>query len=172
MRKTNRLNVRVLSVKQPWAGLAMAGVKRFEVRPWRPSTERGLLLLHASSGTATGLRGDENEPLYWTALEEAEMQDRKAWPRSAILGVIEIRRVWHSGRRPKLTKLDRVMCGSTEGQALWEIGRRWNFATPVPCGGQLHFWPIPQERGRAVSSQLARFDLPNIVWLQKYVKDV
>ena len=75
--------MRALSVKQPWAGLTMAGIKRFEVRPWRPTGERGLLLLHASSGTASRLRDDEKEPLYWTALEQAAMPDKKLWPRSA-----------------------------------------------------------------------------------------
>ncbi|QEL13621.1 ASCH domain-containing protein [Limnoglobus roseus] len=36
-----------LSVRQPWAGLIIAGVKRIEVRSWL-TTHRGPLLIHAA----------------------------------------------------------------------------------------------------------------------------
>jgi hypothetical protein len=42
--------VKVLTVRQPWAGLLVAGIKDVENRGWRTSY-RGPLLIHAGTGT-------------------------------------------------------------------------------------------------------------------------
>jgi predicted transcriptional regulator len=44
-------NYQVVSVKQPWASLLLAGVKKYEVRGWAPPY-LGYIVLHASSGKA------------------------------------------------------------------------------------------------------------------------
>ena len=44
-------NYQVVSVKQPWASLLLAGVKKYEVRSWAPPY-LGYIVLHASSGKA------------------------------------------------------------------------------------------------------------------------
>lgn len=45
--------MKVLSLKQPWATLVVAGAKKFEVRSWQ-TTYRGPLLIHASAGKPSG----------------------------------------------------------------------------------------------------------------------
>ncbi|VTS02336.1 ASCH domain-containing protein [Tuwongella immobilis] len=41
-----------LSVRQPWAGLILAGVKSIEIRSW-PTTKSGRIFIHASSIAVT-----------------------------------------------------------------------------------------------------------------------
>src|SRR5438552_3865539 len=105
----------VFSVKQPWAGLLISGVKRFEVRSWYPK-EPGWLLVHASSGKAPGLRELSEVPEFTKALKVAEMTDPKLWPTSAVIGAVRIAKVWlPDAPRPKLSKRDQVLCGNIAG---------------------------------------------------------
>ncbi len=159
--------MRVLSVKQPWAGLLMAGEKRFEVRTWRPVEDRGLVLLHASSGTASTSDVDD-EPLYQQALRRAGMPDRRAWVRSSILGVAEFRRIIVPPPMPtRFTKKDAVLCGSTEDVALWEAGDLFPFAAPIPCHGKLNLWEPDTRMRRRVAAHLKSIRLPDLPWFQR-----
>jgi hypothetical protein len=152
----DRGRVRAFSVKQPWAGLLLSGQKRYEVRRWWPTEVPGLALVHASSGSAPWLSWCEGNPDYEKALARASMAEKRTWTRSAIIGVIEIRCVWRPGRHPRLSQRDRVLCGRTTGQALWEIGRRWRFRLPISCDGRLHFWDVPAAKRKRVSNELRR----------------
>ncbi len=162
--------MRVISVKQPWAGLLMAGEKRFEVRGWRPVDDRGLVLVHASSGTAP-LSGVEDEPLFHEALRRAGMQDKRAWARGNILGVVEIRRVQTPPPRPSpFKKKDELLSGDIDGQALWEVGKRWQFAAPIPCHGKLNLWKPDPALRRNIAGQLRRCSLSSLPWLERYTR--
>ena len=162
--------VRVFSVKQPWAGLLLSGQKRYEVRPWWPVEVPRLALVHASAGTAPWLSSSEGDPDYERALVDAGMADKRKWTRSALVGVVEIRRVWRAGHHPRLSRRDRVLCGRTAGQALWEIGRRWRFHRPIPCHGRLHFWPVPAAKVASVGKELSQLRLVNRPWVQRYCR--
>ena len=86
------MTLRAFSVKQSWASLLIAGVKRYEVRTWSPK-EPGLLLVHASSGKAQGIRELRTEPMFHTALERAGMKDEGSWPQSAFVGLYTSRQM-------------------------------------------------------------------------------
>lgn len=138
------MEVRCLSVKQPWASLLVSGVKRFEVRSWAPS-RLGKLFVHASGSKAVGLPMLRRDRLYHHALQEAGLEDESAWPISAIVGMVTVSRVWGpDGRLPRLSKLDRYLCGTIDGMCLWEIGSSTVFPKPIPCPGKLNLWtPTP-----------------------------
>jgi hypothetical protein len=162
--------MRVLSVKQPWAGLLMAGQKRFEVRTWRPAEDRGLVLLHASSGTAS-LSDVEDDPLFHAALRSAGMPDRRAWIRGGILGVVEFRRIITPPKMPKrFTATDALLCGDTSGVALWETGGLFPFAKPVPCHGRLNLWRPDASQRRSLASRLKTISLPDLPWLETFAR--
>jgi hypothetical protein len=132
----------VFSVKQPWAGLLVTGVKRYEARTWYP-TRPAWLLVHASSGKATGLRELGLDPLYEKALRAAGMERPGEWTTSAVVGAVKVSRVWHSDKpRPQLGKMDLFLCGSIEGMALWEVSYKVQFRQPISCKGKLNFWQL------------------------------
>src|SRR5688572_22627658 len=87
-RTVSGAGLRALSVRQPWAGLLVAGVKRFEARTWKPR-ELGFLLVHASAGKAGDLRDLRADPLYQRSLRQAGMSDEQSWPRSVFIGLVE-----------------------------------------------------------------------------------
>ena len=130
----------VFSVKQPWAGLLVTKVKRFENRTWRP-VDLGWFLVHASSGRAPGLPALAADASYRKAIVAAGMQDPKTWPTSAVVGAVKIGRVWDPDQlRPKLSKMDLFLCGDVEGTYLWEITAAVEFTNPLPCKGKLNLW--------------------------------
>ena len=118
-------DLRAFSVRQPWAGLLMAGVKRFEVRTWRPKDNQAFVLVHASAGKAVGLPDLRKEAHYQSAVRQAGMEDETSWAQSALLGLVEITKVWEPDDiQPGLTDLDEFLCGTIYDVYLWEVGRR------------------------------------------------
>ena len=111
------MNLRVLSVRQPWASLLLSGVKRYECRRWRPK-QPGILLMHASSSKAAGMPEMRRERLFQEALRDAHLEDEEAWPFSAIIGAVEITRFWEPHRRP------RGVARAGEGRGLRRLERR------------------------------------------------
>lgn len=69
-----------LSIRQPWAGLIIAGLKRIEVRTW-PASLRGPLLIHASK-----IRDERPEAGQWvTPAAEAACQVT-----GGVIGLVEL----------------------------------------------------------------------------------
>ena len=155
------MDLRTFSVKQPWAGLLMAGVKRFEVRTWRPKEDQIYAMVHASSGRAVGLPEFRRDELYQKAVRAAGMVDEKSWTQSALLGLVEIKKVWERGNVPPgISDLDEYLCGTVHDIFLWEVGGRWPFTTPIKCHGRLNLWRVGQELYDQVNSQLSGVDAP------------
>jgi len=160
LRYSYGVDLKALSVRQPWAGLLARGVKRFEVRSWRPS-HLGLYILHASSGKPRDIRDHREEPLFQRALLRADMKDEANWDQGALIAVVKIVRVWGLGAWPKgLTSLDKYLSKHGPNDFLWEVGRRWVFNRPIPCDGALRLWTPPPETRRALAAQLSRLKVP------------
>jgi hypothetical protein len=65
--------MRVLSVRQPFAGLIISGKKKIEYRRWS-TNYRGALLIHAGLAKARGVKGSETEQ----------------FPKGGIVGIAEL----------------------------------------------------------------------------------
>ncbi len=155
-------------MQQPWAGLLVAGEKRFEVRRWRPVDEHGLVLVHASSKRAP-ISDLEDDPLFRKALQAASMADKTTWPLSMILGVAEFVRVHRRGESgPFLSQKDNLLCGETKDHALWRVGRTWAFRNPIPCNGKLNLWQPDAGLMRRITRELSQHRIPRSQWLGKY----
>jgi hypothetical protein len=148
------MRIPTLSVRQPWASLLVTGVKRFEVRTWGPK-DTGLILIHASSGKAPGIRELRQEPLFREALLKAGSTDEKAWMQSAFVGLVDIVRVItpEDDVPDDLTELDEFLGGDSPDY-LWEVGNHWTFPTPVPSDGKLNLWTPPTDLIPALNEQL------------------
>jgi hypothetical protein len=155
------MDLRAFSVTQPWASLLIAGVKRFEVRSWQPR-RLGPILVHASSGKASGMPSLRADPLFQQALRDAEMTDESLWPKSAFVGLVEIAEVIpRDAKRPTdLTEMDEILCGTVHGYFLWRVGKRWPFIEPVPCHGKLNSWPPPASVHKRLNVALTAVNAP------------
>ena len=153
------MDLRVLSVRQPWASLLLSGVKKYECRGWGPR-HTGVMLMHASSGKAEGMPELRAEPLYQQGIAEAGLEDESAWPASAIIGAVNVVRVWEPGQPPKLSAMDIFMVGNPDDSYLWEVGARWPFAKPIRCHGKLNLWRPGAELYDAIGAQLRQLAVP------------
>ena len=115
--------MKVLSVRQPWAGLIFAG-KDVENRP-RPTSHRGPLLIHASL-TAQPWPHLLPELLTRPIAEVVALCQRKG----QILGIVNV--------------VDCVRDHSSwwadEGQWHWMLSDAVTFADPIPATGHLGLW--------------------------------
>lgn len=147
---------RVLSIRQPWASLLVAGVKRFEVRTWRPR-DVGWILIHASTGKAFGMRELRGERLFQLALRHAGIENEEAWPRSAIVGAVRIGHIWPPGSRPSnLSALDTYLGSASRDEYRWEVAEARRFDTPIPCDGKLNLWTPPRRLSNAIARAFRR----------------
>lgn len=82
--------MKALTVKQPWAGLIVAGGKDIENRTWRTSY-RGRVLIHAAKTPVpyAEIRDYYPLPVARTALLY-NSSNRALYPTSAIIGSVEI----------------------------------------------------------------------------------
>ena len=70
-----------LSVKQPWAALIVAGLKRVEVRTW-PTRRRGRILIHAG-------KVRDHRPEGWALIDTPELGELSRL-RGGIIGVVKL----------------------------------------------------------------------------------
>jgi hypothetical protein len=107
--------MKVLTVRQPWAGLLVAGIKDVENRGWK-TNYRGSLLIHAGAATDPY---DERVPLP---------------PNSAV----------HRAILGMVTLLNCVRGYPSEwaeaGQWHWVVGNARAFRHPIPASGRLGLW--------------------------------
>lgn len=123
-----------VSVRQPHASLILAGVKRHEARSWHFDTP-GWLLLHASSNYGLTQTEVYADPSIRRAIKKANMEDRAAWTRGAIIGAFEV--IGFAATPPaSMSKIDKLLCGD-DAECYWKIGDTITLPSPIPCKGAL-----------------------------------
>lgn len=132
---------KVLSLMQPWASLAVLGLKTIETRSWG-TVYRGPLLIHASlrrSGKSAWLA---SPPL------REHIPDFEALPFGSIIGEVILTDVCRL--RELLIGPDAFRDRSLEAQAFGEAPERfgWIFdnatalSEPIPATGRLGLWEL------------------------------
>lgn len=118
-------HVRALSIRQPWAGLILAGTKDVENRTWT-TPWRGVLVVHA------GLRRDHRAAVL---LAEHGYPTDPAAPTGAYLGAVLLTDV----------HLDRGDCceWGEDGAYHWVLTRSRAFVAPVAGKGRLSLYRPP-----------------------------
>jgi hypothetical protein len=120
------VEIRALTVRQPWAALIVSGEKTVENRGWR-TNYRGLLLIHAGS------RPDPDGPAFDGPITFG-----------AIIGVVELTDVIRDSTSP-WAEPDCWHWRVADPQPL----------TPIPCRGALRLWRPAPPVIHAVRAQLA-----------------
>lgn len=159
-------DVRVLSVKQPWATLIVRGVKRFEARTWPPRW-RGRIAIHASS---TPIRRSA-----WLELvADAEVQetlaraglssyaDVQALPKSAIVGAAKVAdaRIVLAWTPEELRDVDAALSSGFPPDILWRLTEPAEFTPITGVDGKLNLWTLTG----AAATEVRRRDGSGAAW--------
>lgn len=127
---------------QPWASLAVMGIKTIETCGWQ-TTHRGHLLIHASKGKAGSIFADK-------PFIKKHIPDFKNLPFGAIIGmvllteVVQTAALWHSRETiNNLTLEDNAFGGSEQGRYAWLFEEAIEFAVPFSARGSIHVWNCP-----------------------------
>lgn len=164
---------RYISLRQPWASLLVAGVKRIETRGWATSF-RGRIAIHA--GKALGQ--DEVNACYRqpfaASLAKLGFNQPADLPRGAVIGWVtitdclkmtrslvedrsaegqDVRRFFALDRDPRLTVVEREFGAYEPGRYAWITGEeRLVLAQPIPMRGLQRIQRLPED----VAARLAR----------------
>ena len=132
--------MKILSVRQPWAWLIVAGYKPVENRTWRTSY-RGPLLIHASQAMEP-----EDFPMQREWIETCGLVIPEDLPRGAIVGAATLTDVWDK------KKFERPGIRWFEGPYGFKMEDAVEFAEPIPCRGQLGIRDISDALAARVSN--------------------
>lgn len=146
--------MKALTLWQPYASLAIAGIKKYETRPWATSY-RGPLAIHAAK-----LRDDEL--IDRIGLPEFNRLDAiccdhglghiYSVPRGVVLGTVELvdcgrispvhdtivnDQGFSCGR---ITSVERSLGDYTPGRYAWQLANPTRFEMPIPARGQQGLW--------------------------------
>jgi hypothetical protein len=138
--------VKAITLRQPWAWLVAAGIKRIENRGWLPS-EPGWIAIHAGHGLDKDEMDSVRARLTPAELEAFEIAVSRGFPRGGIVAV-----AFTAGF---ITEA----CDAPLGQSRWFSGpngwvlERVQMVDFIPCRGALMLWTPPP----AVVAKLERF---------------
>ncbi len=146
--------IKVLSILQPWASLAVLGHKRIETRSWN-TKYRGELYIHASLGkNYKKLKADD--PLYrfyHPLFAYNKIEPMEKLPFGAIIGKVDLvetiqfdkntinrEQDFHYGSLFEYTPQELAFGDYTTGRFGWLLANPVMFDKPIPAKGQLGIW--------------------------------
>jgi len=154
---------KVLSVRQPWASMIVRGLKRFEIRSWN-TAYRGQLIIHASSAAPTRAFADEvfdGRPELGELMAKIGMhslEDLRALPRSAIVGMVTLRDVLTIEAVDGVaTNDDAAVIGDLNDEVFyWLLSDVVEIQPLTGIDGKLNLWELPSAQEKTVRSRVSR----------------
>lgn len=128
--------MRALSLSRPWTTLVLRHGKDVENRTWTTSY-RGPLVVH---GAKSYDRRAESWAIY--ALGRSPLSGYERDEPTGLLGIVELVSVCTRAIDGEGRECD---CGpwAMPEQAHWRLANPQPFTEPVPCGGRLGLWTVP-----------------------------
>lgn len=139
------VELRALTVRQPWATWITLGVKAVENRTW-PTKYRGTLLIHAGAA----FEEDAWRTTVVRALPRGTLPGLTSVPRSAILAVVELT----DCHEYKSGCCDTPWAEKGAGTWHWVLANVRALPDPVACKGSLSLWRVPPAVAESVLAQL------------------
>lgn len=134
--------MRVITIRQPFASLILAGVKRYETRTW-PTSYTGPLGIHAAIAPPKACYRDIVRQQLGCSLEEL--------PRGQILGTAELYECLECGLfSPSLLERS-IGFWDDPNNFAWCLVQPHLFVQPIPCPGRLGFWTWPKKEVASVA---------------------
>lgn len=154
--------MRALTVRQPWATLLVAGLKRQETRT-RDLRTFGITAIHA--GLAMPCRRGERVQVgpYEVERDLAGLLLRGpgiAWPYRLPLGAV-VGTVDFFQSRPtvslehKPSEVERSVGDHSPGRFAWSTSSPTRLSRPIPARGQLGLWTLPDDVAARVEEAIA-----------------
>jgi len=164
------VEIRGLSLTQPWATLVATGAKRIETRSWT-NHYRGWLAIHAAKGLESiggidGLKWQvQQEPFRRAVMDvfPAGVTYAEAFPLGAIVAVVQLHDIGRIVRRADGAVIvkrqpvegDELAFGDyTAGRFGWRFTNIWRLSEPVQCRGALGVWVPPPDVVAQIEAQL------------------
>jgi ASCH domain len=153
------MNIKALTIKQPWASLIIRGGKDIENRDWN-SNYRGIVAIHSSAKMSESDMEDACGLMRgFIPRFSARMfrQDKYGFPTGVILGVVEMIGCVRDCDSPWFV-----------GDFGFQFRNAVAFSNPIPCKGSLGFWKLSDDllvRCREEyrkSSEVAQLELAEI----------
>lgn len=135
-------DVRILTVRQPWATAIAEGLKRFETRT-KPTKWRGWVFIHA----AKAMTREQHQLAFNMGPRESEL------PRGRVVAIANLRASWRTvdidlaNFGKGISADERALGDYTAGRYAWQLDDVHAFDGP-PLVGKLGLW-IPNARQRA-----------------------
>lgn len=143
------MEIRGLTLYEPYATLVMLGEKEWETRSW-PTRFRGLLAIHAAKEMpAANTRLIKQEPYQSTLLVGGDdWKPAEMWPfqLGSILGIVQLDQVLPTDRvsEHSLTSKEKAFGDFSEGRYMWRLTKRVWLPFHHPCRGNRRLWKLPQ----------------------------
>jgi len=133
--------MKAITIQQPYAGLLVLGVKKFETRSWN-TKYRGELAIHASAR----ITPDGQFWLNWLA---AEFPDKffpgSEWQticsqQGMVIGSVDLTDTFSTNQPMKIESLERMLGDFSENRYYWKCENPVVFPAPIPAKGALSLW--------------------------------
>lgn len=131
--------LKCLSLTQPYATLAILGLKKTETRSWRTSY-RGILGIHAAKGFPKWAREICTQEPFYRTLRGAGLATHDL-PRGALLGTVQlVDCVPVEYVRPTISADEYVFGDYSAHRFAWRFEDVRMFPEPIPVRGSLGLW--------------------------------
>jgi hypothetical protein len=132
------MDVKALTLWQPWASLVVHGVKRYETRSWS-TRHRGLLAIHSAKRAMSAGEFERFAAL----LVPLGYERAKDLPRGRVLGTVEVVSVQRTTEiRDRLDAPELLLGDYSSGRYAWELGDPHMLPVPVPVRGRQGLWTV------------------------------
>ena len=150
--------IKVLSILQPWASLAVLGHKKIETRSWN-TKYRGVLYIHASMGK-NYKKLDANDNLYrfyYKLLSHNQVVPFYRLPFGAIIGKVDLidtvkvddvlfcESFLKNGVKWELSNQELAFGDYSDNRFGWLLANPVKFKKPIPAKGQLGIWNFDEK---------------------------
>lgn len=154
------INIRAISLWDPWASLVAWGEKTYETRSWT-TTYRGLLAIHATKAFPNEARSICNTEPFHSVLIAHGVTKFSDLPRGAIVAVVDlvdVENITWKWTSPEFASPlydcpphERDFGDYSPGRFAWRLANVRVPSQPIPCRGAMGLWTPPDivvARGR------------------------
>ncbi len=147
--------MKVLSIQQPWATMICSGIKDVENRSWKPQTNPGKILIHASKKFTMSMLNQM--PWEWGSsilnhMQFGNLPQPNGFPAGCIIGYVTLDRVE--------TKSDSAWAVPDE-QYKWVLKDAYMFDEPIEgIKGKLHLFDYPIDEDNLPSAHKVEIRMP------------
>jgi hypothetical protein len=133
------MNIKALSLHQPWASLIAAGAKHIETRSW-DTPYRGLLAIHATLESPRATLALANADPMRGALQAAGITTADRLPRGCILALCRLTACEPVSTPPPYP--ESAYGEYTPGRFAWRLDDIWALPEPLPARGSQGLWSV------------------------------